>query len=98
VSLFGKTPLELGVDDVTKEEHQAIQQLWRGTATEYQQQLALQVIVNKFARAQDLLYVPGDVHATSFINGRAFVGQQILKYLNVPIGQLHPDEGDTSNV
>ena len=92
--MFDKAPVELSVDKITKEEHQALQELWRGKATEHQQQLVLQVIVNKFARAQDLLYVPGDVHATSFINGRAFVGQQVLKYLNLPIGQLHPENGD----
>lgn len=76
---------------LTNEEHIALQSLHKGEANEYQQRLALRVIVNKFARAHDLLYVPGSFDQSSFLAGRGFVGQKILKYLNVPIGKLEDD-------
>lgn len=81
-------PQSLKVEDLTKDEVHALRDLYKGEATARQQQLALYVIVNKFARAQDLLYVPGSFDQTAILNGRAFVGQQILKYINIPVGKL----------
>jgi hypothetical protein len=72
----------------TKEEVIALQCLHRGEANEYQQKLALKVIVNDFCRAHDALYIPGSFDQTAFLNGRAFVGQRILKYINIPVGKL----------
>ena len=70
-----------------KQEHEAIKNLSKGIATEHQQRLALKFIINSVSRAQDLLYIPGGgFDETAFLNGRAFVGQNILKLLNVPIG------------
>ncbi|MDX1300331.1 MAG: hypothetical protein R3260_19130 [Pseudomonas sp.] len=86
-------PQELRVAPLDKQDVQAIKALYRGDADEHQQRLALQVIVNKFSRAQDLLYIPSDTHGTTFLNGRAFVGAQILKCLNLPVGALIT-EGD----
>lgn len=73
---------------LTTPEVVAIQALHRGEATAYQQKLALKVIVNDFCRAHDALYIPGSFDQTAFLNGRAFVGQRILKFINIPVGKL----------
>ena len=88
-------PVEFRVGEIDDDEHRAIRALYQGVATEHQQRLVLQVIVNKISRAQDVLYVPGNTDGTAFLNGRAFVGQQLLKYLNLPVGKMKevkPDE------
>jgi len=72
----------------TKPEANALKALYEGTATEHQQRLALSLIVHKFSRAQNLLYLPDDPAGTAFINGRGFVGMKILNIINVPIGHL----------
>lgn len=82
---------------ITKPEAMAIKALYAGEASPYQQKLALSTIVNKFSRAKDLLYIPSSFDETAFLNGRAFVGQKILKYINVPIGQLHITEETEDN-
>ena len=71
--------------EITRAEHEAIKTLSRGEATEHQQQLVLKVIVNKICRANDILYIPGTFDETAFLNGRAFVGQHILKLLTLPV-------------
>jgi len=73
---------------LTKEEHQALTSLNKGEANEYQQRLALSVIVNKFSRAHNTLYIPDSFDQSAFLNGRAFVGHEILKHLQIPVGQL----------
>ena len=75
--------------ELHKDEVVAIQALYKGEATPYQQKLALKVIVNDFSRAHDALYVPGSFDQTAFLNGRAFVGQRILKYINISVGKLN---------
>lgn len=85
----------LKTEPLEEDEVYAIRELYKGTATEYQQRLALRVIVNKLCRSHDLLYVPGSFDETALLNGRAFVGQAILKILNVPIGKLlNKQEGE----
>jgi len=76
------------VAKLTKDEVLALKALATGEADPYQQSLALHVITNKFSRPHDLLFVPGQADQSAFLNGRAFVGMQILKYLNIPIGKL----------
>ena len=75
-----------------KHEKQAISNLAKGEATEYQQRLALKVIVNKFSRAHDVLYIPGSFDASAFLSGRGYVGALILQHLNIPVGQLEDTE------
>jgi hypothetical protein len=77
---------ELEVD-----EHTALRALYKGEATEHQQRLALGVIVNVFCRTHDLAYQPGSFDGTAFVNGRAYVGAKILKYLNLPVGKLQQE-------
>ena len=86
----------LRVEPISKVEIQALRSLSAGTATEREQQVALYVIVNKFSRAQDLLYIPGSFDQTAMLNGRAFVGQEILKYIKIPVGKLDEILNDIS--
>lgn len=82
-----------------KHDIEAIKAVEAGTATSYQQKLALVVIVNKFSRAQDLLYIPNSSDETAFLNGRGFVGQKILKIISQPIGKLiNPTEANTNEI
>lgn len=66
----------------------ALRALYRGDADAHQQRLALALIVNKFARTHDLLICPGSPEGTGVMNGRAYVGMKILKYINLPVGKL----------
>jgi hypothetical protein len=81
---------------LTKEEHSALKCLQRGEATPGQQHMALSAIVNKLSRAHDILLIPGNPEGTGVLNGRAFVGMKILRYLNVPIG-AHINEEEVNN-
>lgn len=74
--------------DLTKKEHQALKSISKGEADEYQQRLALAVIVNKLSRAHNTLYIPDSFDQSAFLSGRAFVGHEILKVLQIPVGQL----------
>ena len=74
---------------LTDEEHRAIIMLNKGEATEYQQRLGLSVIVNKLSRSHNTLYIPDSFDQTAFMNGRAFVGHEVLKILQIPVGQLN---------
>lgn len=85
-------PDPLECQDIDEHEHKALRALWRGEATEYQQRLALATIVNKFARTHDLLICPGSPEGTGIMNGRAFVGMRILKYINQPLPGKLEDE------
>jgi len=81
-------------DAATKEEHIALKALAKGEASEYQQKLALKVIVNNFARSHDNCFIPGEADQGNFIAGRAFVGQQILLHLNLPVGKLKQEDNN----
>lgn len=77
----------LQVKQPDKIEHEALKNLSVGTATEHQQKLALKYIVDSLSRAHDLLYIPNSFDETAFINGRAFVGQNIIRILKQPVGK-----------
>lgn len=76
---------ELITEKLTVDEERAIRSLRSGTATEGQQVLALNVIIKKFARTHDMTYLPDNDRGSAFLSGRAFVGQRILKTLNMPV-------------
>lgn len=84
--------------DLGKREIEAIKALGSGEADEYQQKLVLHIIVNDFSRTHDLCYIPDSQDQSTFISGRAFVGQKILKYLNIPIGKLKQQEENSDEV
>lgn len=79
--------ISLQVEPIYRHEHEAIQALSEGRADEYQQALALSVIVQKFSRAHDMGYVPGEFDQTAFLSGRSFVGKQIVKYTKLPVSK-----------
>lgn len=89
-------PAELKVDALDEFEVRALRACYAGEATPHEQKLVLKVIISKFTRVHDLLYIPGDTHASTFIQGRAFVGANILKILKLPIGALI-QEGATTD-
>ena len=73
---------------ITKEELQAIQMVYRGEGTAHQQNLAIEVIVNKICRTYDMPYFPERPHDTSFLSGRIHCGQRIVNALKTNIGLL----------
>lgn len=73
---------------ISKHEVEAIKALDKGNATEHQQKLALAVIIKKFSRTHDLLFIPNSHDETAFLSGRGFVGDKILKIISQPIGKL----------
>lgn len=72
----------------------ALNDLSAGEATDHQQKMALQWIVNEASRA----YVPAYCHGadgsrdTDFALGRAFVGQQIIGLLKIDLISLTGEE------
>lgn len=68
---------------LSKREIWALKALEAGTADPYSQTLALSAILNKLSRAYDCHFVPSDRDATAFLQGRGFVGQEIVKHLRI---------------
>lgn len=85
-------PQALQVAPVTIEETQALKALGQGRATEYQQKLALSLIMKKFSRVYDIPFIEGSADGSAFLMGRGFVGNRIDLHLKQPINALHPDE------
>jgi hypothetical protein len=88
-------PRELSTKDLTDAEIRAMRSVYAGEGTAYEQKLTLKIIINNFSRVHDVLYIPGDTHASTFLQGRAFVGANILKILTLPIGALIEEEAGT---
>jgi hypothetical protein len=66
----------------------AIKALVLGKASAFQQQLALKVIVVKFAATYDMTFRPGGedgARASTFAAGKAFVGQRIMEATERPM-------------
>jgi hypothetical protein len=63
----------------------ALQAMSRGEATADQQKRALAWIINEGAATYQQSFVPGDTHATAFIEGRRFVGTKIVELLKISI-------------
>lgn len=59
----------------------AIRACIAGSANEGQQKLAMDWIITKASNLYDMSYRPQDSGATSFHEGRRFVGSQIVKML-----------------
>lgn len=59
-----------------------------GTATEHQQKLAMNWIINVASNADDMSYRPGGLEGdrdSAFAEGRRYVGNQIKKLFNLPL-------------
>ena len=59
-----------------------------GKADSRQQQTALAVIVKVLSGAYDLEFIPDNPGGSAFRGGRAFVGKEIIKLMNVDIDKL----------
>jgi len=79
-------------DELTDEEHSALKAVYKGEGDERQQRLVFKVIVNNFARSHDNCFIPGHSDQGDFVAGRAFVGQQVLLHLNLPVGKLKEED------
>lgn len=80
-----------------KSDKSAFKALTKGEASPYQQQRVLEVIVADLARTHSTTLIPGAPDQTAFLQGRAFVGQRILKILSQPVDGLAPNEEGKSN-
>lgn len=70
----------------------AIKAVAKGTATEAQQQRALNWIIHAAAMTYDETFVAGQGDVSIYLQGRRNVGLQIVKLINVPIEHLKEDE------
>lgn len=66
----------------------AIQMLAQGQATEGQQQMALDWIINECCKTYDMSYRPDNQKDQDFAEGKRYVGNEIIKLIKVKIGQL----------
>lgn len=73
---------------IDKQDCLALKALAAGTADEYQQKRALNIIVKNFARMYDVAFVPGAADQSAFLAGRAYVASRILYYINYPASKL----------
>lgn len=87
--------ISLQTNTVWRHEHEAIKAVSEGIADEYQQHLAIKVIVQKLARTHDNAYIPGSFDQSAFLAGRISVGQKILKYIKAPVTKT-PEGRDES--
>jgi hypothetical protein len=69
----------------------SIQALARGDASPHQQQEALRWVIEAAAGTYDLSFSPESDRATSFAEGRRFVGLQIVKLLKINKEALKDD-------
>jgi|VirMetMinimDraft_7_1064189.scaffolds.fasta_scaffold04826_10 hypothetical protein len=79
---------------LSKQEIYAIQELEAGTASSYNQNLALQAILKKICRVYDTHFLPGHPDATAFLEGRGYCGQQILKYMRLDPQLINKLDGE----
>lgn len=66
----------------------AVQAVYRGEGTPDQQKRAMEWVIKGAAQIGQQSYRAGDSHATAFVEGRRFVGAQILSLLAMKIGDL----------
>ena len=76
-------PQSFKIPSLTVQEVQAIRALEVGEATAYQQRLALDCILKKLCRVYDQHFVPSSDRETVFLEGRGFVGQNLLKFMRL---------------
>jgi len=72
----------------------AVKAVAAGTATEHQQRLALQWIIEQAAGTYQTSFSPDNHSLTDFAEGRRFVGSQIVKLINLDPEKLKKDDGN----
>ena len=78
-----KTPQAFRIPSLTVYEVQAIRALEVGEADAFQQRLALDCILKKLCRVYDVHFVPDCDRSSVFLEGRGFVGQNLLKFMRL---------------
>lgn len=78
-------------DNTTKSVSMAFKSLEKGTATADQQRLALDFLIRIGCRTYDTDWFPGE-RISCFAAGRRFVGQQIVRFINLKVGKLKADK------
>jgi len=73
----------------------AIQAVAAGVATEGQQVLAMQWIIEQASGYTNLSYSPDSDRDTCFAEGRRFVGLQLVKLIKIKVGMLKDSSGTT---
>jgi hypothetical protein len=83
--MFGekKIPVAIKPPDWKKHHAAGLQAMSRGDATPEQQKAVLDWIINHACLTYDMPYIPESSRDTDFFLGRVFVGQQIVKLLNL---------------
>jgi len=76
-------PQAFKIPPLTVYEVQAIRALEVGEADPHQQRLVLDCILKKICRTYDVHFVPECDRSSVFLEGRGFVGQNILKFLRL---------------
>lgn len=74
---------------IAKEDALAIQALYTGTATEGQQQRALNFIINELCLTYDQPYRPWSDRETTFACGKMHVGQELVRLTKLKIGVVY---------
>lgn len=77
----------------------AMRALQQGVASESQQLIALGWIINVACRVEETTFVPGDSHASAFLEGRRSIAQEIVALIkSKPIKEAENDgsSGDAS--
>lgn len=75
----------------------AMRAVAEGQASDHQQKMIFKWIVEEACATYQQPFIPGDPHATAFMAGRIFAGQQILKMLRLNPGafrKAHSKETD----
>lgn len=76
-------PQAFKIPSLTPHEVMAIRALEAGEADPHQQRMALDCILKKICRTYDQHFVPGSDRETVFLEGRGFVGQNLLKFMRL---------------
>lgn len=77
----------LSVPAIGKKEVAAIQAVYNGTASEYQQKFAIDIIMKQLCRINEEPFYPTE-RDTSFALGMAHVARQIITLVETPLGKM----------
>lgn len=69
----------------------AIQAIARGDASDHQQRLFMDYLINELCVTYDLSFRPDSIRDTDFAEGRRFVGLQLVKMTKINISMIKED-------
>ncbi len=82
---MAELPLCLKRPHIERHEHIAIQRVYHGTASEAQQQKAMEWVIKRLCCIGDVSFLPGANDVTSFMEGRRFVGAILMDLIGEPV-------------